>query len=70
MDIVSIGNNVIIGGGVGLLAGMAAIAVVACAGEVILAGAVTQIAGILGGVLGFSRGVAKVQKGHLRLPKK
>jgi uncharacterized membrane protein len=69
LDIVSVGNKVLIGGGVGLLLGMAAIAVVACAGEVILAGAVTQITGVLGGVLGLSRGVAKVQKDRTRSPR-
>jgi len=62
MDVVGVGTKVVIGTGVGLLAGMATIAVVASAGELILAGVVTKIAGVVGGALGLSLGLGKLKK--------
>ncbi|HUV49771.1 MAG TPA: hypothetical protein VMW78_01950 [Anaerolineae bacterium] len=58
-DVVQIGSKVLIGGGLGLLAGIAAIAVTASAAEIVLAGVVTKIAGLAGGGLGLSLGINK-----------
>ncbi len=62
-DVLNVGSKVVIGGGVGLLAGIATIAVVASAGELILAGVVTKIAGVLGGALGLTMGIDGLRKG-------
>nr|AGG16212.1 magnetosome protein Mad8 [bacterium FH-1] len=61
-DVLSVGTKVVIGGGVGLLAGIATIAVVASAGELILAGVVTKIAGVVGGALGLTMGLGDIKK--------
>ncbi|MBF0550616.1 MAG: hypothetical protein HQK60_08775 [Deltaproteobacteria bacterium] len=61
-DYVDVGSKLLIGGGLGLLAGVASIAVVASAAEIVLAGAVTKIAGVVGGAIGLSWGVKKIQK--------
>lgn len=61
-DVLSLGGKVVIGGGVGLLAGIATIAVVASAGELILAGVVTKIAGVVGGALGLTFGLGDLKK--------
>ena len=58
-DVVQVGSKVVIGGGVGLLAGVAGIAVVAGAAEVVVAGVVTKIAGVVGCAIGFSLGLNK-----------
>ena len=52
-DIAQVGSKVLIGGGLGLLAGVATIAVVASAAEVVLAGAITKVAGVVGGAAGL-----------------
>jgi hypothetical protein len=61
-DVLSVGSKVLIGGGVGLLAGIAAIVVTASAAEIILAGVVTKIAGVVGGALGLTLGLSSVKK--------
>ena len=61
-DILQVGSKVVIGGGLGLLAGVATIAVVASAAEVVVAGVVTKIAGAVGGAMGFTMGLNKVKK--------
>ena len=61
-DVLSVGSKVVIGGGVGLLAGIATIAVVASAGELILAGVVTKIAGVVGSAIGLTLGLGQVKK--------
>jgi len=61
-DVLQVGSKVLIGGGLGLLAGVAAIAVTASAAEIILAGAVTKVAGVVGGATGLSWGVHKFKK--------
>ncbi|MBW1942813.1 MAG: hypothetical protein JRJ51_08255 [Deltaproteobacteria bacterium] len=61
-DFTQIGAKVLIGGGLGLLAGVAAIAVTASAAEVILAGAITKVAGVVGGATGLSLGIRKLTK--------
>ncbi len=58
-DVVQVGSKVLIGGGLGVLAGVAGIALAASAAEVVVAGVVTKIAGIVGGALGLSFGVKK-----------
>ena len=61
-DVAQVGSKVLIGGGIGLLAGVATIAVVAGAAEVIIAGAVTKVAGVIGGAMGLSLGINKYRK--------
>ena len=61
-DVAQVGSKVLIGGGIGLLAGVATIAVAASAAEVIIAGAVTKVAGVIGGALGLSMGLSKYRK--------
>ncbi|MBF0120642.1 MAG: hypothetical protein HQK79_17580 [Desulfobacterales bacterium] len=61
-DVVQIGSKVIIGGGIGLLAGIAAITVTASAAEVVIAGVVTKIAGAVGSAVGLSLGVKQMRK--------
>ena len=56
-DVAQVGSKVLIGGGVGLLAGVAGIAVVASAAEVVVAGVVTKIAGVVGCAVGLSLGL-------------
>jgi uncharacterized protein (DUF39 family) len=64
-DITHVGTRIIIGGGIGLLAGVGAIAVAASAGEIIIGGVVTKISGIVGGTLGLSMGINQVKKRRL-----
>ncbi len=61
-DVVQVGSKIIIGGGVGLLAGVVTIAVAASAAEVVIAGVVTKVTGVIGGALGLSMGLNKYQK--------
>ncbi len=56
-DVAQVGSKVLIGGGVGLLAGVAGIAVVASAAEVVVAGVVTKISGVVGCAIGLSLGL-------------
>lgn len=56
-DVIQLGSKVVIGAGLGLLAGVAAIAVVASAAEVVIAGVVTKIAGVVGGSAALSQGL-------------
>ncbi|MBF0396285.1 MAG: hypothetical protein HQK78_05905 [Desulfobacterales bacterium] len=65
-DIFQVGTKTIIGGGLGLLAGVATIAVTASVAEIVIAGAVTKIAGIVGGVVGLSFGVNEVKKNNMK----
>ena len=58
-DVAQVGSKILIGGGLGLLAGVAGIAVAASAAEVVLAGVVTKITGVIGCALGLSLGVKK-----------
>ncbi|HIJ20413.1 MAG TPA: hypothetical protein HPP58_05140 [Deltaproteobacteria bacterium] len=68
-DVAQVGSKVVIGGGVGLLAGVAGIAVAAGAAEVVVAGVVTKIAGVVGGTVGLSLGLSKYKrKREVRLP--
>ena len=58
-DVAQVGSKILIGGGLGLLAGVAGIALAASAAEVVLAGVVTKITGVIGCALGLSLGVKK-----------
>ncbi|MBF0241701.1 MAG: hypothetical protein HQK64_04395 [Desulfamplus sp.] len=61
-DVMQVGSKVLIGGGIGLLGGVAAIAVAASAAEVVITGAITKIAGVVGGAAGLSWGLHSVKK--------
>lgn len=61
-DVIDIGTKVLIGGGLGLLAGVAAIAITASAAEVVIAGVITKITGVVGGAVGLSVGLNKYKK--------
>ena len=61
-DVAQVGSKILIGGGLGLLAGVSTIAVAASAAEVIIAGVVTKVAGVIGGAAGLSLGVNKFMK--------
>ena len=65
-DVAQVGAKVLIGGGLGLLAGVATIAVAASAAEVVLAGAITKVAGVVGGATGLSLGIKKLKKKRSR----
>lgn len=60
-DVVQVGSKVVIGAGLGLLAGVATIAFMASAAEVIVAGVVTKIAGVVGGGAGLSLGLRQLR---------
>jgi len=60
-DLAQVGSKVVVGAGLGLLAGVATIAVAASAAEIILAGVVTKIAGIIGGGAGLSLGLRQLK---------
>ncbi len=62
VDLTKIGAGVVIGGGIGLLGGVAAIAVSAGVAEVIIGGVVTKIAGVVGGAAGLGWGVHTMDK--------
>ena len=61
-DVTQVGSKILIGGGLGVLAGVGTIAVAASAAEVIIAGVVTKIAGVIGCAVGLSLGVNKFKK--------
>ncbi len=61
-DVIQVGSKVVIGGGLGLLAGVATIAVAASAAEVVIAGAITKVAGVVGGAVGLSLGLNNARK--------
>jgi len=61
-DVLQVGSKVVIGGGLGLLAGVATIAVVASAAEVVIAGVVTKVAGVVGATAGFPMGLNNIKK--------
>lgn len=64
-DVLQVGSKVVIGGGLGLLAGVATIAVVASAAEVVIAGVVTKVAGVVGGAAGLTMGLNNAKKKRL-----
>ncbi|MBF0202800.1 MAG: hypothetical protein HQK67_00495 [Desulfamplus sp.] len=61
-DVMQVGSKVLIGGGIGLLGGVAAIAVAASAAEVVVTGVITKIAGVVGGAAGLSWGLQSIKK--------
>ena len=58
-DVVQVGSKILIGGGLGVLAGVAGIAVVASAAEVVIGGVITKVAGVVGCAAGLSLGLNK-----------
>jgi len=64
-DYTQIGTKVLIGGGVGLLAGVGTIVVAASAAEIVVAGVVTKITGVIGGALGLSIGINQARKRNM-----
>jgi len=58
-NIAQIGGKVVIGTGLGLLAGVATIAVTASVAEMVIVGAVTKVAGVVGGAVGLITGINK-----------
>lgn len=60
-DVAQVGSKVVVGAGLGLLAGVATIAFVASAAEIIIAGVVTKIAGVVGGGAGLSIGLRQLK---------
>ena len=58
-DVAQVGSKILIGGGLGLLAGVAGIALAASAAEVVIAGVVTKITGVIGCAVGLSMGVRR-----------
>ena len=61
-DVAKIGTGVVIGGGIGLLVGVATIAVVAGVAEIVIGGAITKVAGVVGGATGLGWGLSTVEK--------
>lgn len=61
-DVVQVGSRIIIGGGVGLLVGVATIALSASLAEVVIAGVIAKVTGVIGGALGLTMGLNKYQK--------
>jgi len=62
VGITMVGAGVIIGGSLGLLAGIATIAVTASVAEVVIGGVVTKITGVLGGAAGLGWGLSRMSK--------
>ncbi len=61
-DVIEVGTKMLIGGGLGLLAGVATIAIAASAAEVVVTGVITKITGVVGGAVGLSMGLNKHKK--------
>ncbi|VEN74114.1 magnetosome protein Mad8 [Candidatus Desulfarcum epimagneticum] len=64
VDVAKVGTGVVIGGGLGILSGVAAIAISASAAEIIIGGVVTKIAGVVGGAAGLGWGLHSVEKNN------
>lgn len=62
LDVAKIGTGVLVGGGIGLLTGVAAIAVAASAAEIVVGGVITKVAGVVGGACGFGWGLKTLEK--------
>jgi len=69
-DMAKVGSAVLIGGGVGMLAGVAAIAITATVADIIIAGVITKIAGVVGGAAGLRVGLDSVEKAKERKEEK
>ena len=65
-DMVQVAAKVVIGGGMGLLAGVAVIAVAASAAGIVVTGVVTKMVGVAGGAMGLSVGLNKYHKKRRR----
>jgi hypothetical protein len=70
VDVAKVGTGLVIGGGIGVLSGVAAITISASVAEVIIGGVITKIAGVVGGAAGFGWGLHSIEKKddkHLKL---
>ena len=61
-DVAKLGTGVVIGGGIGLLVGVATIAVAASVAEIIIGGVITKVAGVVGGATGLGWGLRSIDK--------
>jgi len=66
VDVAKIGTGVLIGGGLGLLAGVGTIAVAASAAEIVIGGVITKVAGVVGGAAGLGWGLHSLEKKRAR----
>lgn len=66
VDVAKIGTGVLIGGGLGLLAGVGTIAVAASAAEIVIGGVITKVAGVVGGAAGLGWGIHSLEKKRAR----
>ncbi len=62
IGITKVGAGIVVGGGIGLLGGIATIAVTASVAEVIIGGVITKIAGVVGGAAGLGWGLHHIEK--------
>lgn len=62
IDVAKLGTGVLVGGGLGLLAGVATIAVAASAAEIVIGGVITKVAGVVGGAIGLGTGLHSIDK--------
>jgi len=62
IDVAKVGTGILIGGGLGLLAGVATIAVAASAAEIVIGGVITKVCGVVGGAAGMGWGMKKMDK--------
>ena len=67
LDVAKVGTGVVIGGGLGILSGVAAIAITASAAEIVIGGVVTKIAGLVGGCAGLGWGVNAIDKKNQKM---
>lgn len=61
-DLLEIGSRMAIGGGLGFLSGIAAVAVAIHAAEIVVTGTVAKVAGLVGGAMGLSSGLKRMDK--------
>lgn len=62
--VLKVGTKVIIGGGLGLLIGVASTTVATGAAELLVAGSVTKICALVGSAFGLKIGLSKNKKMH------
>ena len=67
VDVAKVGTGVVIGGGLGILSGVAAIAITASVAEIVIGGVVTKIAGVVGGFAGLGWGVNSIERKNQKM---
>jgi len=60
--LLTVGTGVVIGGGLGLIAGIATVAVTATVSKIVIGGLSPKITGVIGGALGLRWGLRKTSK--------